>query len=205
MRNRSFQTDRRTAIKSTAALFGLTGTGLGAIALTTDRARASVTAGLQIAGAQYASETGDIFTPYVFANGEWSFLIGEPAQGWQVELQFSSDGVDWERVATDGGPLDTTNASGSFDLAAAVIDHSAFDETTFDAGLGTTKETTVYVRTIFRALDAADATLIEARAAEAVAVSVENTTQEASASLSGDGETQLQVNSTDPTPTATGG
>lgn len=198
-------TNRRTTLRTAAAALGVAGTGLGALALGTDRTRAAVTATLALDGTRYASATGDIFSPWIVCGGDWHFLIGQPASKWQVALQLSSDGVDWQRVATDGGPVDGQKASGAYRCKARVIDHDGFDAATFDAAIGEVNETTVYGRTIFRALDAADATIIEARAADSLTVGVENTTGEASAGLNSTGETLVQVNESDAEPTVTGG
>lgn len=90
--------------------------------------------------------------------------------------------------------------TGQYELTAPLVDHDAFDADTFDAPLGETVETRVFVRVRFAALDAGDNALVEAGAADSVAISVTNTSVEPTANVVGSGSVTFQVKESDPAP-----
>lgn len=155
---------------------------------------------LTVDGGTYESPRGDPYSPWLDVTGAWTFDLPEPASGWRTRLLLSSDGVDWAVVAADGGSVDAAAASGSYAIAAAVVDHAGFEDATFDAPLGETIEVPVYAKTVFAALDAADNPLAEASAADRVDLTVTATGVKPTANVTGTGGTRWQANRTDGPP-----
>lgn len=194
-------TDRRTVLKSSAAALGLAGTGLGAIALTSEPAAAAdVTATFSLSDATYRDEEPP-HSPWLRASGTWSYaeLDVDPTD-WRIRLSAGKSAENQDPVAeTTGFPFGHDD-SGTFATQGALVDTAAFASTDFEPPAdGETITVDVVSTVVFEVLDG-DFVLAEASAQGAGVLTVEDTTLTYSASLDATGGWDWQTNESDGTP-----
>lgn len=193
------QLTRREYLLGTATL----ATGAGALATQPEpaRAQAQVSAdSLDVADETYQSADGAPWDVWIAVSGTFSFQTQEPAQRWRVRLAVSRNGAGWSPIASFAEGADAASMTGSYDLSGRVTEHPDFNPGDFHAPLGETRETRVFARVQFAALDAADSALVEAQAADSATLSVTNTSVEATANVEGSGSLAVQAENGDDPP-----
>lgn len=202
-------TTRRTAIKSLAAIFGVTGTGLGAYALTAEPAVAAevIISSLGVADYSIRESDGKVTSIWARVTGSWQFTSKTDVEptGVRLDLSVSPDpGTNFDRIARRDYPTSGFDANGSYQLLGEVTSHLDLPPSTFNApDAGTQTQTQVHVRVTFSVMDG-DAVLGKAAAEDTAVVTVENSSIALSVGIDGQGQFEVQANSTDPTPTLTG-
>lgn len=199
---------RRNVIKASAAALGLAGTGLGALALTTDPATAAeITAeDISVADHTVQNDGGTIESLWLRAEGSWSYQADssnvEP-DGYRLDLAVAPDAAElnFDRIARTEDAVFGYDDSAEFSILGEVTSHAGIDAADFAApDPETTTHTKVHVRLTFAVLSG-DEVLAEAVAIDEAVVAVENTSSAVTVSLTASGGFEAQVNSTDPTPT----
>lgn len=209
----SHSISRRSAIKSTAAILGGTGLGLGAYTLAGSEpaAAAEVTiASISVPDFSLQDDDGEFASLWVRVTGSWAFSSKTDTEPTGVRLDLavsppeSNGAMNYDRIDRVEQPTSGFDNNDAYELLGEVTSHGSLPPSTFAApDPEQVTQTTVHVRVTFAVLDGT-AVMGEAVAEDTAVVTVENGQVALEVGVDGQGEFSVVQNSTDPTPTYSG-
>jgi len=184
--NRTVTVTRRRAL---AAVAGASATGLGVTALASDPSTAQ--ASVDIAGISVADGTYEAVdptpTPVVQLAGTWGYRVDSDPAAVEATCTVAPPGGDPATVDSDRFETSQRAVETEFEFSGPVTEHEAFDAAAFAPDREASTEREVEVGVTVAVTDAAEATLVEASAADTAVVTVRNTGDAVDVTLTGDG------------------
>jgi len=174
----------------------------GAVALTrlSAPARALEVTSFEIDGATYEADDGQLYTPWLSATVEYDYRVNDDV-GEARALLMVGPGNDREVIDMVSQPISGREGTGSFDMAAPLIDAEQYDSSDFDvADPGDTTTVTVDVAARVDVRGLGDTILAAETAKATVAIETVHTGKEPEVVVSVVGAVAFQGDASDPPP-----